>query len=331
MLMHPSAKKPLTNEQKTEYISSYIKSLDKQKDNKNGTSLYLQRAFSLISQMKTPELIEFNDIYIRKNGISIPSSLSMINQNENDSKLFSLLTDLFSSYSDYDCNQIFKAIEGLGTDEDTLIEIFSSRSQRTILKLKQRFEELYKQELVQYVKDDTSGDFQKLLVALLQCVRNENEHPLENECSQWAEEIYQAGEGRLGTDEEFFIKTFTIRSRAELRMINKIYENKYKSNLENAIEKEFSGDIKKLLKSILRANLDKVFFFSRNLYKAFNMKLIGIDENMINRIIISRRDFDLERIKDRYFGDYGISLYEMVNKKYKDNNCKKLILALLKK
>ena len=128
MLMHPSAKKPLTNEQKTEYISSYIKSLDKQKDNKNGTSLYLQRAFSLISQMKTPELIEFNDIYIRKNGISIPSSLSMINQNENDSKLFSLLTDLFSSYSDYDCNQIFKAIEGLGTDEDTLIEIFSSRS-----------------------------------------------------------------------------------------------------------------------------------------------------------------------------------------------------------
>ena len=41
MLMHPSAKKPLTNEQKTEYISSYIKSLDKQKDNKWGNKLLI--------------------------------------------------------------------------------------------------------------------------------------------------------------------------------------------------------------------------------------------------------------------------------------------------
>ena len=49
------------------------------------------------------------------------------------------LVALFYTPLDYDCNQINSAMKGLGTNEDSLIEIFATRSNERINQIKQRY------------------------------------------------------------------------------------------------------------------------------------------------------------------------------------------------
>ncbi|NXX99065.1 ANX12 protein, partial [Centropus bengalensis] len=57
--------------------------------------------------------------------------------------------------------------QGLGTDEDTLIEIMASRSNQEIREVNKYYKEVLKRDLTQDIISDTSGDFQKALVALV--------------------------------------------------------------------------------------------------------------------------------------------------------------------
>ena len=78
---------------------------------------------------------------------------------------------LFTDPLEYDVDSIYKAIKNWGTDEETLIEIFASRPNWYLNKIKTKYKEKYKNDLEKDVIGDTSGPFQKLLVSLLQCKR----------------------------------------------------------------------------------------------------------------------------------------------------------------
>ncbi|NXX71284.1 ANXA2 protein, partial [Spizella passerina] len=57
-------------------------------------------------------------------------------------------------------------LQGLGTDEDTLIEIICSRTNQELSEINRVYREMYKTELEKDIISDTSGDFRKLMVAL---------------------------------------------------------------------------------------------------------------------------------------------------------------------
>ena len=56
------------------------------------------------------------------------------------------LVALFYTPIDYDCYQIYSAMKGFGTNEDTLIEVIATRSNERINQIKVRYEQLYKKE-----------------------------------------------------------------------------------------------------------------------------------------------------------------------------------------
>ncbi|XP_078072995.1 annexin A13-like [Mustelus asterias] len=71
-----------------------------------------------------------------------------------------------------DCQAYFaevlhEAMKGTGTDEGTLIRIVVSRSEVDLPSIKERYQEIYKVSLAEAVKSETSGDFQKVLLALI--------------------------------------------------------------------------------------------------------------------------------------------------------------------
>ena len=66
-----------------------------------------------------------------------------------------------------------------------------------------------------------------------------------------AQQLYKAGEGKIGTNEEIFIKYFTSLSKEELLLVCKEYHRQYKRIMLDAIEEEFSSNVKDLLKIIL--------------------------------------------------------------------------------
>ncbi|XP_072127121.1 annexin A13-like [Mobula birostris] len=75
-----------------------------------------------------------------------------------------------------DCQAYFaevlhEAMKGTGTDEDTLIRILVSRSEVDLPNIKEKYQEMYKKPLADDIKLETSGHFQKVLLAL---VKEEN-------------------------------------------------------------------------------------------------------------------------------------------------------------
>ncbi|XP_056378678.1 annexin A13 isoform X4 [Hyla sarda] len=67
----------------------------------------------------------------------------------------------------YFAKKLNKAMKGAGTDEAALIRILVTRAEIDLETIKQRYLELYKKSLADAIKSDTSGDFSKLLLALL--------------------------------------------------------------------------------------------------------------------------------------------------------------------
>ena len=105
---------------------------------------------------------------------------------------------LFDTPIELDCKALYKAMKGLGTDEETLIEIICTRPNWRLNQDKELFPKLYKKDLSAYVKGDTSGTFEKLLLACLEAKRNENPYVDDNLCRTAAQELYKAGEGKWG-------------------------------------------------------------------------------------------------------------------------------------
>ena len=72
----------------------------------------------------------------------------------------------------------------------------------------------------------------------------------------------------MGTDESVFNKIFTMASPKELTMIAKHYHKLTGKTILQAIDKEFSGDMKKLLKSIVYAIISPSEYFATRVNKA---------------------------------------------------------------
>uniref|UniRef100_A0A8C5P4Q4 Annexin n=1 Tax=Jaculus jaculus TaxID=51337 RepID=A0A8C5P4Q4_JACJA len=67
----------------------------------------------------------------------------------------------------YFADRLYKSMKGVGTDEETLIRIIVTRAEVDLQGIKAKFQEKHQKSLSDMVRSDTSGDFQKLLLALL--------------------------------------------------------------------------------------------------------------------------------------------------------------------
>lgn len=205
---------------------------------------------------------------------------------------------LLNTPSEYDAKQLHKAIAGLGTDEDTLTEIIATRPKWKIEEIKAEYEKLYNVTLEKDIHGDTSGTYRQLLVALLQGGRSENPYPNEKECKQICEELYNGGEAIKGTDNDLFIKYFANKSPAELAMVSQLYHKKYNKSLLDVIEKEFSGDVKVLFSTLLKALVKPAEYFATRVNKA--VKGWGTNNNLLIRILVTRDEIDMPQIKKCY-------------------------------
>ena len=67
----------------------------------------------------------------------------------------------------YFATRLFKAMDGIGTDDTTLIRIIVSRCEIDLENIKREFERAYDKTLISFVKSETSGDYKKALCKLI--------------------------------------------------------------------------------------------------------------------------------------------------------------------
>ena len=236
------------------------------------------------------------------------------------------IIDLFYTPTDYDCYQIYKAVEGLGTNEETLIEIIASRTNEELNKIKQRYPQMYQRDLIELIKSETSGHLQKILITLLQADRPCNIIPNEQVCAESAKRLFDSQNGKKDNLYNSFVYVFTQKSREELALICKIYYNIYNKTLLEVVESSFSGNGRRVLKAIIYSLLSSSEYFAYRINKA--IKGFITNDNTLIRILVSRDEIDSDRIKRYYYQLYGITLYEHVNQKT-SGDYKNLLLSLI--
>ena len=242
-------------------------------------------------------------------------------QKFNRDLVFDLKSDLSGKFKDvvvglfddpyiYDAKALHQAMKGLGTDEDTCIEILCTRPNWYIKNIIQAYANLYGCDLIKDVKGDFSGNLEKLLVALLNCSRSENAQPNQQTIEQYAQQLIKGGIKRLGTDEKLFIDILTKCSTQELQLLAQVYEKQAGESLLKSIDKEFSGNLKKTLKTIIYANTTPSEYFASRVHEA--VKGAGTKDKLLMRILVTRDEVDMPQIKECYKKLYGKDMVQAV-------------------
>uniref|UniRef100_A0A7N6B5K9 Annexin n=1 Tax=Anabas testudineus TaxID=64144 RepID=A0A7N6B5K9_ANATE len=151
------------------------------------------------------------------------------------------------------------------------------------------------QDLIKDLHSELSGDFRKLVMAMLKS-------PPEFDAS----ELYTSIKG-AGTDEACLIEILSSRSNDEIKEINRIYKQEYKKTLEDAISGDTSGHFRRLLVSLAQGNRDEreavdVSLAKQDaqaLYAAGENKL-GTDESKFNAILCARSKPHLRAVFHEY-------------------------------
>ncbi|XP_070771540.1 annexin A11a isoform X5 [Enoplosus armatus] len=182
-----------------------------------------------------------------------------------------------------DVEVLRKAMKGFGTDEQAIIDLLGSRSIKQRVPLLRAYKTSYGKDLIKDLHSELSGDFRKLVMAMLKS-------PAEFDAS----ELHSAIKG-AGTDEACLIEILSSRSNAEIKEINRVYKAEYKKSLEDAISGDTSGHFRRLLISLAQGNRDEREAVdislakqdAQALYAAGENKL-GTDESKFNAILCAR-------------------------------------------
>ncbi|KAM7536219.1 hypothetical protein Aperf_G00000097461 [Anoplocephala perfoliata] len=193
---------------------------------------------------------------------------------------------------------LLKAMKGMSTDEKVLVQVFSVASNQEIQQITQAYKDLFYRNLEKDITSKTSGDFRRILVAILQARRDESGNVDQKKVETDVETLYKCGEGRLGTDEARFTQIFASRSFPHIKEIAKVYVGKYKKTLFDAIKSETSGSYRDILISIVAYTDDHIELYAKWINES--MAGVGTRDDDLIRLILSRAEIDLEDIKEAY-------------------------------
>jgi len=78
-----------------------------------------------------------------------------------------ILTIALQGSDKFWATRLHESMAGLGTDDRALINIIVLRSELDLGNIKQEFERMYEQSLESWVEGECSGDYEKIMVALI--------------------------------------------------------------------------------------------------------------------------------------------------------------------
>uniref|UniRef100_A0A671RFB2 Annexin n=1 Tax=Sinocyclocheilus anshuiensis TaxID=1608454 RepID=A0A671RFB2_9TELE len=223
-------------------------------------------------------------------------------------KLEDLIVALMYPSILYDAHELHKAIKGVGTEDEVLIEILASRTCDEIKDIAKAYKKEYGSKLEKDIMGDTSGHYQRLLVILAQGNREEGVD--ESRVEKDAKELFAAGEEKFGTDEDKFINILGNRSAEHLRKVFDAYKKIAGCDIEESIKDECTGNLEALLLAVVKCAKSVPAYFAESIRES--MRRAGTDDESLIRIMVSRSERDMLDIRAIYKKKFGESLYSTI-------------------
>ena len=303
----------------------YIKAAEDLRKAMEGFGTDEEHLILVVTSNKTQERLKIKKAYEEKYKKNLIDDL----KSELSGKFEDAMVALFKEPVEYDCECIYNAMKGAGTDENCLIEVIASRPNWLLEKIKKKYSELYKKELVEDIKADTSGDFQKILEGILRCKRSEVKEINKENCEKIAKELSETKEeGWVVNDESSAFYNYIMNSSPkELSAIAREYYRLSGKTIIDGIENNFKGDAKDLLKSILYSLVSPSEYFATRIKKA--IEGFGTDNKTLIRILITRCEVDMNIIKKYYKQLYNKDMIEDIKNDI-SGDYQKLMIELIK-
>lgn len=251
---------------------------------------------------------QLRNYYNKKFNRDLVSDLKAELDGKFEAAIVALLDDPFI----YDAKSLHKAMKGVGTDTDACIEIICTRPNWYLKNIMTAYTNLTGGDLIKDLKSEVKlmGNTGTLLCTLLQCQRSENPTPNKETIEKYADDLIKGGIQKLGTDEKLFMDVLTKTSTPELQLLIDTYQKKAGESLLVSIDKEFTGDVKKTLKTIIYANTTPSEYFAQRVNEAITSG--GQKDELLMRILITRDEVDMPKIKECYKTLYGKDMVESV-------------------
>ncbi|VTJ85444.1 Hypothetical predicted protein [Marmota monax] len=223
-----------------------------------------------------------------------------------------------------DAETLRKAMKGLGTDEESILTLLTSRSNAQRQEIAEAFKTLFGRDLLDDLKSELTGKFEKLIVAVMKPSRLYD-----------AYELKHALKG-AGTKEKVLTEIIASRTPEELRAIKQVYEEEYGSSLEDDVVGDTSGYYQRMLVVLLQANRDpdagideaQVEQDAQALFQAGELKW-GTDEEKFITIFGTRSVSHLRRVFDKYMTISGFQIEETIDRET-SGHLEQLLLAVVK-
>ncbi|KAE8720589.1 Annexin D2 [Hibiscus syriacus] len=178
-----------------------------------------------------------------------------------------------------------------------LMEIACARSSYALLDVKKAYHARYKKSLEEDVAHHTSGDYRKLLVPLVSTFRYEGEESDMSLAKSEAKILHEKISDKQYGDEEL-IRILTTRSKAQLNATLSHYNNSFGSPINKDLKADPSDQFLKLLRSAIKCLTTSEKYFEKVLRQALGKS--GTDEWALTRVVATRAEVDMVRIKEAY-------------------------------
>ncbi len=137
-----------------------------------------------------------------------------------------------------DVHLLREAMSGMGTKEKALNDVLLSRSNADINAIKGEYQRVFRRRLEDDVRGDLSMKTERHFMIVLSAQRAEDAAPVvQHDLDRDVNDMYNATEGKVGTDEMKVCSILSTRNDNQIRAIAFEYQKKYARNLKDVIRK----------------------------------------------------------------------------------------------
>ncbi|XP_015199494.2 annexin A5a [Lepisosteus oculatus] len=221
-----------------------------------------------------------------------------------------------------DATTLYKAMKGLGTDEDTILQLLTARSNAQRQQIAAAYKTLYGKDLIEDLKSELGGKFETVIVGLMTPPTLYD-----------VQELRNAIKG-AGTDEKVLIEILASRTAKQVKDIIATYKQEYDADLEEDVTGDTSGHFRRMLVVLLQAsrqegvNAGCIESDAKTLFAAGEQKY-GTDEDQFITILGNRSAEHLRKVFDQYMKLSGYEIEESI-KRETSGSLQGLLLAVVK-